>query len=209
MKESPDTQTPTKKGSSWSPGMDSKPATATDRSLIGPTVVIKGELLAEEDLMIMGRVEGCIDHSQTVTIHAQGSVAAEIKAKEVLIEGTVEGNVYGTRRVEISKTGHVTGNVYAPKVGVLEGATFKGSIDMDPDAEAIERRFREKSGIENSFEKSAKAQKPSKSDRKVDSAASKVETGTSNNTTGEDNAEQAAEKEHSNTTSTTGSKYGH
>ena len=128
----------------WSPGRDGK--LSTDQSLIGPTVVIKGELSAEEDLMIMGRVEGTIDHSQSVTIHEQGSVAAEVKAEEVVIQGSVEGNVYGTRRVEIAETGKVQGNVYAQRVGVVEGATFKGLIDMGSDAEAIERRFNEASG---------------------------------------------------------------
>jgi cytoskeletal protein CcmA (bactofilin family) len=188
MKESPDTQSSSSNTSSWSPAMGTAPGSA-QQSLIGPTVVIKGELSAEEDLLIMGRVEGFIDHSQTVTIHAKGTVAAEVKAREVLVEGSVKGNVYGTQRVEIAETGQVTGNVYAPKVGVLEGANFKGSIDMDPDAAAIERRFREKSGMQDG----ADAGKSDKSS-KTDSAASKVATAAADKITGEDNAEQNSEK---------------
>jgi cytoskeletal protein CcmA (bactofilin family) len=132
----------------WQPGLDSKPTTSTGQSLIGPTVVIKGELVADEDLLVRGRVEGFINHSATVTIHAEGTVAAEVKAQEVLVEGTVDGNVYGTHRVQIAETGKVNGNVYAPRVGVLEGASFKGAIDMDADVEAIERRFCEQTGME-------------------------------------------------------------
>jgi cytoskeletal protein CcmA (bactofilin family) len=135
----------------WQPGLESgSTSTAAGQSLIGPTVVIRGELVAEEDLLVKGRVEGFIDHSSTVTVHAEGTVAAEIKAQEVLIEGTVDGNVYGTRRVQIAESGTVNGNVYAPRVGVLEGASFKGAVDMDADVEAIERRFREKTGTEMS-----------------------------------------------------------
>lgn len=141
--------------SSWQPGLESKsnsPSSSTSssagQSLIGPTVVIKGEVTAEEDLLVRGRVEGFIDHSATVTVHAEGTVAAEVKAQEVLVEGTVDGNVYGTRRVQIAETGNVNGNVYAPRVGVLEGASFKGAIDMDSDVDAIERRFREQTGTE-------------------------------------------------------------
>ena len=131
----------------WKPGMTGTSG-QNGASMIGPTVVIRGEVTAEEDLMVKGRVEGFIDHSQTVTIHAEGTVAAEVKAQEVLVEGKVDGNVYGTRRVQISETGKVTGNVYAPRVGVLEGAAFKGAIDMDSDVDAIERRFREQTGTE-------------------------------------------------------------
>ncbi len=152
MSEQSDVQ-PGNSKSSWQPGFDSNSnassvstSTSAGQSLIGPTVVIKGEVTAEEDLLILGRVEGFIDHSSTVTVHAQGSVAAEVKAQEVLVEGTVDGNVYGTRRVQIAETGNVNGNVYAPRVGVLEGASFRGAIDMDPDVDAIERRFREQTG---------------------------------------------------------------
>ena len=139
--------------SSWQPGLESNSTSSSTsssagQSLIGPTVVIKGEVTAEEDLLVRGRVEGFIDHSATVTVHAEGTVAAEVKAQEVLVEGTVNGNVYGTRRVQIAETGNVNGNVYAPRVGVLEGASFKGAIDMDSDVDAIERRFREQTGTE-------------------------------------------------------------
>jgi cytoskeletal protein CcmA (bactofilin family) len=141
------------------------PGAGADHSLIGPTVVIRGEVSAEEDLMIMGRVEGFVDHSATVTIHAQGTVAAEVKAREVLVEGTVDGNVYGTERVEIAETGNVNGNVYAPRVGVLEGASFKGAIDMDADADAIERRFREKTGKPQSAPRNAQDAGPAKQEQ--------------------------------------------
>ena len=112
-------------------------------SVIGPTLVIRGEVSAEEDLLIMGFVEGKIDHNQRLTIHAEGSVKATVKAKEIQIDGTVEGNIYGTERVKICETGQVVGNVYAPRVGLMEGAKFKGMIDMDSDAAAIESRFAE------------------------------------------------------------------
>lgn len=148
MSETTDLQTE-RDQQGWRPGLNTpKPSSASGQSLIGPTVVIRGELVAEEDLLVRGRVEGFIDHSATVTIHAEGTVAAEVKAEEVLVEGTVDGNVYGTRRVQIAESGKVNGNVYAPRVGVLEGASFKGAIDMDSDVEAIERRFREQTGTE-------------------------------------------------------------
>ncbi len=52
-------------------------------SVIGPTLVIKGEVSAEEDLLIMGFVEGKIDHNQRLTIHAEGSVKATVRRLSV------------------------------------------------------------------------------------------------------------------------------
>lgn len=167
----------------WQPGRDSTPQSQSGQSLIGPTVVIKGEVTAEEDLLVKGRIEGFIDHSQTVTIHAEGTVAAEVKAREVLVEGTVDGNVYGTQRVQIAETGNVNGNVYAPRVGVLEGASFKGAIDMEADVEVIERRFREQTGTEM---KKAPDQDKDKNTSSTTEAAGKEE--------GEANAAQDEEK---------------
>ncbi|MGE0624027.1 MAG: polymer-forming cytoskeletal protein [Pseudomonadales bacterium] len=154
----------------WKPGMTPDTSRGTGRSLIGPTVVIRGQVSAEEDLLIMGRVEGFIDHSRTVTIHADGTIAAEVKAQEVLVEGRVDGNVYGTRRVQIAESGSVNGNVYAPRVGVLEGANFKGAIDMEADVSVIERRFREATGSEAPVSREVGAGKPAKAELEADTA---------------------------------------
>lgn len=185
MSESQDTHASSQPG--WTPRPGASTAGSSDHSLIGPTVVIKGQVTAEENLMVMGRVEGFIDHSKTVTIHSQGTVAAEVKAEEVLVEGTVDGNVYGTKRVQIAETGHVNGNVYAPRVGVLEGASFKGAIDMDTDADAIERRFREKTGTESASKNAAKQEKeakPTKSTTGDSDAGQTEEKGSSDNVSG-------------------------
>ena len=128
------------------------------------------------------KLEGFIDHSATVTVHAEGTVAAEVKAQEVLVEGTVDGNVYGTRRVQIAETGNVNGNVYAPRVGVLEGASFKGAIDMDSDVDAIERRFREQTGTE--MKKTASKQASKQKDEV--NAAQDDEKGSESDTTAAD-----------------------
>ena len=115
-------------------------------SVIGPSVVIKGEISAEEDLMVMGRVEGTIDHNQRLTIHADGVINASIKAQEITVEGTVHGNIYGTKRVKICATAQVEGNVFAPSVGLVEGSRFKGTVDMEFDSRTVEQRFYESVG---------------------------------------------------------------
>jgi cytoskeletal protein CcmA (bactofilin family) len=99
--------------------------------ILGPTLVFKGELTADEDLMLKGRVEGSIRHSASLRIGEEGSVKGDIKAKNVMVEGTVEGDTYGESSVTIKESANVKGNVFSPKVSLVEGARFKGSIDMD------------------------------------------------------------------------------
>lgn len=101
-------------------------------SVIGPTLVIKGELEAGENLVIQGRVEGTITHNaESLVIGERGTVQANIKARNVVIEGTVDGDIYGSESVSIRETAKVKGNVFTPTISITEGAHFKGGIDMD------------------------------------------------------------------------------
>ena len=105
---------------------------ATDRaSVLGPTLYFKGDLSAEEDLLIQGRVEGAIHHTQRLTVGAQGTVKANISAQTIIVEGTVDGDLQAEKSVVVKDTAKVRGNIYAPSISILEGAAFSGSIDMD------------------------------------------------------------------------------
>jgi len=105
---------------------------ATDRSsILGPTLYFKGELTADEDLLIQGHVEGSITHTQRLTVGPQGTVKANIKAQLIIVEGTVDGDLMGEKSVFVKETGKVRGNIHSPSVSILEGANFSGSVDMD------------------------------------------------------------------------------
>jgi cytoskeletal protein CcmA (bactofilin family) len=105
---------------------------ATDRaSVLGPTLYFKGDLSAEEDLLIQGRVEGSITHTQRLTIGLQGTVKANIRAQLIIIEGTVDGDLQAEKSVVVKETAKVCGNIVAPSVSIQEGACFRGNIDMD------------------------------------------------------------------------------
>lgn len=101
--------------------------------MIGPSIVIKGEVTGEEDLLIQGKVEGKISlNGNQVTVGESGEVRADIFAKVIQINGKVIGDITANEKVIISKSGNVHGNVIAPRVLLEDGAMFKGSIDMDP-----------------------------------------------------------------------------
>jgi cytoskeletal protein CcmA (bactofilin family) len=105
--------------------------TVKDRtSILGPTIQFKGELSAEEDLVIQGTIEGSITHTQRLTIGAGGTVRANVEAQLVIVEGTIEGDVRAEKSVAVRETARMTGNITAPSVTILQGATFNGSVDM-------------------------------------------------------------------------------
>jgi len=105
---------------------------ATERaSVLGPTLYFKGDLTADEDLLIQGRIEGSITHTQRLTVGPQGTVRANIRAQLIIVEGTVEGDLQAEKSVLVKETAKVSGNIFAPTVSIMEGAKFSGSIDMD------------------------------------------------------------------------------
>lgn len=106
--------------------------TAAERKIavLGPTLRFKGDLSAEEDFILQGRIQGSIYHTQSLIVGTGGSVVGTIRARMVVIDGNVEGDLYGTEAVVVHETGRVMGNIFAPRVGLAEGAVFNGRIDM-------------------------------------------------------------------------------
>jgi len=110
-----------------------------EQRTIGQSVVIKGELLAKEDLNIEGQVEGTVQlDSNVLTIGANGKLQAQISAKTVVVMGKVNGNISASETINIREGAWVEGDVVAPRVGIAEGAHFKGTIDMKASAERKE-----------------------------------------------------------------------
>jgi len=101
-------------------------------AVIGPSIHIEGQLTGEEALIIEGKVEGTIDlKNNNLTIGVNGKIQADVYANTIRVEGQLKGDIHGKERIHISKTGKVTGNIFAPRVSIEDGAHFRGSIDMD------------------------------------------------------------------------------
>jgi len=107
-------------------------------SVLGPTLRFRGELSAQEDLIIQGSVEGSITHTQSLTVGTDGTMKGDIRARVIVIDGKVEGDLYATESVNIRATAKVKGNVFAPRVGITEGAFFQGQIEMQPSGAAVQ-----------------------------------------------------------------------
>jgi cytoskeletal protein CcmA (bactofilin family) len=114
------------------------PEAAPRASVLGPTLKFRGELSAQEDLIVQGSVEGSITHTQSLTIGTDGTMKGDIRARVIVIDGKVEGDLYATESVNIRATAKVKGNVFAPRVGISEGAFFQGQIEMQPSGAAVQ-----------------------------------------------------------------------
>jgi cytoskeletal protein CcmA (bactofilin family) len=114
------------------------PESAPRASVLGPTLRFRGELSAQEDLIVQGSVDGSITHTQNLTIGTDGSMKGDIRARVIVIDGKVDGDLYATESVSIRATAKVKGNVFAPSVAITEGAFFQGQIDMQPSGAAVQ-----------------------------------------------------------------------
>jgi len=103
---------------------------------LGRSIVLKGDIQADEDLYLDGRVEGTVDLGQhRLTIGPHARVRATIRARDVDIMGRVHGNVDASGRISIRSNAQLTGDLKMAGVVIEDGAYFKGSIDIThPDA---------------------------------------------------------------------------
>jgi cytoskeletal protein CcmA (bactofilin family) len=100
-------------------------------SVIGSTLVFKGELSADEDLIIEGCIEGTIaHHKKHLTIGEQGRVTADIHASSVIILGQLIGDIHSEGIVSLAKSANVKGDIFCARIVMEDGARFKGKIDM-------------------------------------------------------------------------------
>lgn len=114
---------------------EARPVQSRNVSVIGPTLVFKGELSADEDLIIEGQIEGTIaHHKKHLTVGKQGRVKADIHASSVIVLGQLVGDIHSEGIVSIAKGADVTGNVYCGRIVMEDGARFKGKIDMGESA---------------------------------------------------------------------------
>jgi cytoskeletal protein CcmA (bactofilin family) len=105
-------------------------ATTSGTTVIGESILINGSLTGDEDLTVRGRVEGTLTLTKTLVVEQSGIVKAEVQVRNCIIAGAVVGNVTATESVEITKEGRMVGDIAAPRVIIVDGASFRGRVDM-------------------------------------------------------------------------------
>jgi cytoskeletal protein CcmA (bactofilin family) len=109
-------------------------------AVIGPSMNIKGEIRSRVELFVDGEVEGLLESHSLLTVGPNGKVRANIKAREVVVFGSVRGNVDVTEKIAIRDNGSVIGDIKTAGISIDDGAYFKGSIDISrPEPKATNR----------------------------------------------------------------------
>ena len=112
-------------------------------SWVGKAVVFKGELFSSEDMRIEGRVEGTIDvRDHDLIVGPNATINADVVAKTISVRGTVTGTLTASDRIEIRETATIAGDITAPRLAIIEGATVEGHIHTVPRKAAAEEPAR-------------------------------------------------------------------
>lgn len=112
---------------------------AEPTTIIGEFTSVEGNLQGDEDLVVLGRVEGSIQLERTLVIEPSGVVKADVTVRNAVISGVVVGNVEASESVQLTTEGRMVGDISAPRVIIVEGALFRGQVDMGETAPSTER----------------------------------------------------------------------
>ena len=100
-------------------------------AVLGKSVIVKGQIFGREDLTIDGEVDGTVElQEHRLTVGPNGKVTASVKAREVVVLGTIHGNVEARDKVEIRKEAKLVGDIRTARIVIDDGAYFKGNIDI-------------------------------------------------------------------------------
>mgnify|MGYP001555710681 CR=1 FL=1 len=103
-----------------------------DAAVIGKSVQIRGEVKGNEDLLVEGLVEGTITlNDNRLTVGANARVQANVSARDVVVQGTLQGDAHATGRVELRAGSHMTGDIHASRLSIEENAIFSGKVELN------------------------------------------------------------------------------
>lgn len=101
-------------------------------AVIGKSVHVRGEVNGNEDLLVEGQVEGTIVlQDNRLTIGAKARVQANVKARDVVVLGTLLGDLHASGRVELRAGSNVTGDIHAGRLSIEENAMFSGKVELN------------------------------------------------------------------------------
>jgi len=101
------------------------------QSIIGKTLLIKGEITGSESVHIEGKIEGSIELPEDrVTVGRNGRVSANITAQDIVVLGEVLGSCNANDHLDIRCEGSLYVDVVVSRISVEEGAYLTGSIDI-------------------------------------------------------------------------------
>lgn len=120
---------------------------------VGNGTVLTGETNFQAMLRVDGHLTGRVtSENGTLIIGATGKVDANIAVAAALINGTVNGDIIATEKIEFGRTARVTGNIQTPRLVIEDGAVLEGSCSMTKARQTAEKRNTESRRVEETFQ---------------------------------------------------------
>ena len=102
----------------------------SDASRVSRNISIKGEIAGSSDIFLDGEMEGKVRlTSGCVTIGPNGRTHADVYAREIVVEGKVEGALEARERVQVRRSAAVSGDIIAPRISIEDGALVEGNVE--------------------------------------------------------------------------------
>ena len=102
-----------------------------DRTIIGTLVMIKGEVFSREDVYLNGQMEGTAEVPECrLTIGPEGRLQANVRAREIVVHGTIHGTVDAGEKIDIRQDAKLVCDIKSGRIIIEDGAYLKGSVDM-------------------------------------------------------------------------------
>jgi cytoskeletal protein CcmA (bactofilin family) len=114
-------------------GLQSVESSDPDVTCIGKSVVIKGDISGGGSVYLDGELEGNVEFNGSLTVGPEGRVRANLQARSIVVQGRVEGDLYGLERAELKKSAIVVGDVYTPRIAIGDGMSLDGSVHVHKD----------------------------------------------------------------------------
>ena len=108
---------------------ESKVGGAED-TVIGSTIKIEGDLVSNGGIVVEGEVSGSVKTEAGVRVGEKAKIVADVKAKEAIISGRVQGNIEVKERLILTSSAEVNGDIQASSLEVQAGAIFNGKCSM-------------------------------------------------------------------------------
>ena len=99
-------------------------------TVISPDADFKGSMKFKDSLRIDGSFEGEIDSDGTLFIGKSGVVKAEVKIGNIIVEGSIEGNVECQDKIELRSTAKILGDINAKRLTIAEGVNIVGKCSV-------------------------------------------------------------------------------
>src|ERR1700687_112198 len=137
----------------WTPKDENKPGESfyPEATHIGKSIVIKGEVSGSGNVYVAGEVEGIVALLEGhLTVGPEGRIRANVQAPSIVVHGRVDGTLYGTKLVDLKKSAVLVGDIYTPCIAIEEGVSLKGSVLVQKDIPALQRKKADETAARNS-----------------------------------------------------------